>query len=52
VAGTLFFVPAADFLDDLPDAPGGVIPAAGAAPDVQSPPDDSLAIGDRKGSTA
>jgi putative iron-dependent peroxidase len=50
VTGTLFFVPAADLLDDLPDAPGAVA-EAGAAQAVHSPPDDSLGIGDLKGST-
>jgi putative iron-dependent peroxidase len=52
VTGTLFFVPAADFLDDLPDPPGAVAAEAGAAPDVQSLSDDSLGIGDLRGSTA
>ena len=52
VTGTLFFVPTTDFLDDLPDPPGGTVAQAGAAPDVQSPPDDSLGIGDLRGSTA
>jgi putative iron-dependent peroxidase len=51
VTGTLFFVPAADFLDDLPDPPGGTVAEPGAAPDVQSLPDDSLGIGDLRGST-
>jgi porphyrinogen peroxidase len=51
VTGTLFFVPAADFLDDLPSPPGAVA-AAGATADIKSPPDDSLGIGDLKGSTA
>jgi putative iron-dependent peroxidase len=49
VTGTLFFVPSADFLDDLPDLPA----AAQAVPtlDIPSPPDGSLGIGDLKGST-
>ena len=51
VTGTLFFVPAADFLDDLPSPPGAVA-AADASTNIQSPPDDSLGIGDLKGSTA
>jgi putative iron-dependent peroxidase len=59
VTGTLFFVPAADFLDDLPDppAPGATaapVPAcdgtgprsAPAAPDVL--PDGSLGVGSLK----
>jgi porphyrinogen peroxidase len=52
VTGTLFFVPTTDFLDDLPDPPGGTVAEAGAAPDVRSPPDDSLGIGDLRGNTA
>jgi putative iron-dependent peroxidase len=51
VTGTLFFVPSADFLDDLPDPPDAVA-AAGAVPDVQGPPDDSLGIGDLRERTA
>ena len=43
--------PAADFLDDLPDPPDAVA-AAGADPDVQGPPDDSLGIGDLRERTA
>jgi putative iron-dependent peroxidase len=42
VTGNLFFVPSADFLDDLPPSP---------APGGSSPADDSLGIGDLKGST-
>jgi putative iron-dependent peroxidase len=38
VTGTMFFVPSADFLDDLPDAPGLPAPPAG-------PGDGSLGIG-------
>jgi porphyrinogen peroxidase len=49
--GTLFFVPTTDFLDDLPDPPGAVAEASPPA-DVQSPPDDSLGIGDLRGKTA
>ncbi len=53
MTGTLFFVPAADLLDDLPDPPGGAAAAeAGPTPDVQAPADDSLEIGNLKGSTA
>jgi putative iron-dependent peroxidase len=52
VTGSLFFVPAQDFLDDLPDPPGGTVAEAAAAPDDRSLPDDSLGIGDLKGSTA
>ncbi len=61
VTGTLFFVPAADFLDDLPDPPagggGGTVTQAGTTPavqrlHVQRLPDDSLGIGDLKGRTA
>jgi porphyrinogen peroxidase len=51
VTGTLFFVPAAGFLDDLPDPPGAVAAAAATA-DIQRPPDDSLGIGGLRGSTA
>jgi putative iron-dependent peroxidase len=51
VTGTLFFVPATDFLDDLPDPPGGAVAEAETAPDVRSQPDDSLGIGDLRGST-
>jgi porphyrinogen peroxidase len=51
VTGTLFFVPSADFLDDLPDPPGGTVAQAGPAPDVQRPPDDSLGIGNLRGNT-
>ncbi len=49
--GTLFFVPTTDFLDDLPDPPGTVAEAS-PPPDGQSPPDDSLGIGDLRGKTA
>jgi porphyrinogen peroxidase len=51
VTGTLLFVPSADFLDELPGPPGGTVAEAAAAPGVQSQPDDSLGIGDLKGST-
>lgn len=48
VTGTLFFAPAADFLDDLPDPPRtGAAAQAGATPEIQAPPDD-LGIGDLK----
>ena len=52
MTGTLFFVPAAGFLDDLPDPPGGGVAEDGTTPDGQSLPDDFLAMGERKGSTA
>ena len=42
VTGNLFFVPSADFLDDLPPSP---------AQAASSPTDESLGIGDLKGST-
>lgn len=53
VTGSLFFVPPLDFLDDPPDPPGGSAAeaAAPAAADDRSRPDDSLGIGDLKGST-
>ncbi|HKB30207.1 MAG TPA: Dyp-type peroxidase [Streptosporangiaceae bacterium] len=47
ITGTLFFVPTADFLDNLPDPPAPAASAvAGAAPDV--PADGSLGIGSLK----
>ncbi|MEV0971131.1 Dyp-type peroxidase [Microtetraspora glauca] len=62
VTGTLFFVPSADLLDDLPDAPCGTavtdaVTDAGAeatesASDVRPPSEGSLGIGDLKGSGA
>jgi porphyrinogen peroxidase len=53
VTGTLFFAPAADFLDDLPDPSGATITAeADATPDIQTRPHGSLGIGDLKKSTA
>ena len=52
VTGSLFFVPSADFLDDLPDPPGAPADPPGALPD---PPDaaapeepGSLGIGSLK----
>ncbi|MGH3177759.1 MAG: hypothetical protein ACRDPF_28270, partial [Streptosporangiaceae bacterium] len=33
VSGGLFFVPSADFLDDLPDPPGALADPLGALPD-------------------
>jgi putative iron-dependent peroxidase len=42
ITGTLFFVPSADFLEDLPDAPSPAEPAA------TDPPDTSLGIGSLK----
>lgn len=61
VTGTLFFVPSADFLDDLPDPPGSaaeahvgdemlVDAASGAPPEPDVPAPGSLGIGDLKGS--
>jgi porphyrinogen peroxidase len=48
VTGTLFFAPAADFLDDLPDPPRiSTATQAGATPGIQASPDD-LGIGDLK----
>jgi putative iron-dependent peroxidase len=53
VTGTLFFVPSADFLDDLPDPPGATAEIeAGPTSDAQDPADGSLGIGDLKASTA
>ena len=52
VTGSLFFVPTLDFLDDLPDPPGGTVAEARPGPDDQTRPDDSLGIGDLKGSSA
>jgi porphyrinogen peroxidase len=65
VTGTLFFVPSAEFLDNLPDAPAAPPAAvAQAAPDAPNPetlnpetlspeaPHRSLAIGSLKRSTA
>jgi putative iron-dependent peroxidase len=53
VTGTLFFVPNADFLDDLPDPPAAAATAVEeqAAPDTPSAPDGSLGIGDLRRST-
>jgi putative iron-dependent peroxidase len=39
VTGTLFFVPAADFLEDLADPPGGAVAEARPAPAAHSLPD-------------
>jgi putative iron-dependent peroxidase len=59
VTGTLFFVPAGDFLDNLPDPPDAAAASqnhtAGAATAADGPapaPDRSLGIGDLKRSTA
>ncbi|GAA3515872.1 putative iron-dependent peroxidase [Streptosporangium album] len=55
VTGTLFFVPDADFLDDLPDPPGATAEStsgADTAADTRAPSEGSLRIGDLKGSTA
>jgi putative iron-dependent peroxidase len=60
VTGTLFFVPSADFLDDLPDPPGTAAEIgaeaqlgseAGTTSDAQATSEGSLGIGDLKGST-
>jgi putative iron-dependent peroxidase len=50
VTGSLFFVPSADFLDDLPDPPGAHPDEAGAAAPA-SPGHGSLGIGSLKRST-
>ncbi|MGD0066667.1 MAG: Dyp-type peroxidase [Streptosporangiaceae bacterium] len=61
VTGCLFFVPSADFLDDLPDPPGNTPappaaaspPSPGSPPGPGSPPDTgSLGIGSLKRSTS
>jgi putative iron-dependent peroxidase len=52
VTGTLFFAPSVDFLEDLPEPPGGAVAEAVAAPNVQRPPDDSLGVGGLKRSTS
>jgi putative iron-dependent peroxidase len=60
VTGTLFFVPSADFLDDIPDPPAivgeayvgdevRVDAASGAPPELERPAPGSLGIGDLKG---
>jgi putative iron-dependent peroxidase len=60
VTGNLFFVPSADFLDDLPDPPGAAgaarpvsapASAGAAAAGPSSPSSGSLGIGDLKRST-
>jgi putative iron-dependent peroxidase len=48
VTGSLFFAPSADFLDDIPDAPGALPDPAGAAAPGES---GSLGIGSLKRST-
>jgi porphyrinogen peroxidase len=58
VTGSLFFVPSADLLDDLPDPPDLFAAAGGAAPhaetgalfDRDGPPWHDLGIGDLRGS--
>ncbi|MDF3289677.1 Dyp-type peroxidase [Streptomyces silvisoli] len=47
VTGTLFFVPSADFLDDLPEPPGTAGAAVAAPPEESTawPDDGSLGIG-------
>jgi putative iron-dependent peroxidase len=58
VTGNLFFVPTADFLDNLPDPPAlpdaaRELPAPAASPQpVVAPPDGSLGIGGLKGAPA
>jgi putative iron-dependent peroxidase len=63
VTGSLFAVPSADFLDELPDPPAAaadtraqdeplVDAATGAPPDLEGPLPHSLGIGDLKGSDA
>jgi putative iron-dependent peroxidase len=52
VTGSLFFVPAAGFLDDLPSPPGAAAAEVVPAADVQRPADDSLGIGDLRGEHA
>ncbi|GIH24497.1 peroxidase [Acrocarpospora phusangensis] len=50
VTGTLFFVPSADFLDDLPDPPGATTEVRAETPAVPEPLfAPSLGIGDLKG---
>ncbi len=51
VTGTLFFVPTADFLDDLPDPPasGAAAPATGTAGDGTAPPGAPAASSVRPG---
>ncbi len=51
VTGSLFFVPSADFLDDLPDPPGAAPGPDPAAADPASPDSGSLGIGSLKRST-
>ncbi|MEU6719589.1 Dyp-type peroxidase [Nonomuraea sp. NPDC046802] len=58
LTGTLFFVPSADFLDDLPDPPataaasraGDEVRTAGTPSDLENPFPQSLGIGALKGS--
>ncbi len=45
VTGSLFFVPSADFLDDLPDPPGAVPDPPGASGPPDTGPADSLDAG-------
>jgi putative iron-dependent peroxidase len=53
VTGTLFFAPAADFLDDLPDPPAPAPrPRRERHPTSTPPPDGALGIGDLRKSTA
>jgi porphyrinogen peroxidase len=60
VTGSLFYVPSADFLDDIPDPPAivgeahvgdevRVDAASGAPPELERPAPGSLGIGDLKG---
>jgi putative iron-dependent peroxidase len=51
VTGTLFFVPSADLLDDLPDPPTGDAAVGAPSPsDLGAPLPHTLGIGDLKGS--
>ncbi|HEX8005953.1 MAG TPA: Dyp-type peroxidase, partial [Trebonia sp.] len=49
LTGGLFFAPSADFLDDLPDAPGASRSAVTPAPVTQANSTGSLGIGSLKG---
>ena len=51
VTGSLFFVPPADFLDDLPDPPGAAPGPDPAAADPAPADSGSLGIGSLKRST-
>jgi putative iron-dependent peroxidase len=52
VTGNLFFAPSADFLDDLPDPPGGTgAPGGSGVPGETAAGTGSLGIGSLKRST-